>query len=192
MILIAGLGNPDVQYLHTRHNVGFMVVDQLAENLKINFKQKPLFWIANKIYRNIEVLIVKPKTYMNLSGKAIHALLLEHKIDLSNILIICDDMNLPFGTIRIRAKGSDGGQKGLRSIISHLGTQDFPRLRIGIGSQFDNATDFVLSKFSLEEQKNMPLILDWAEKAIRYFILNGAELTMNRFNRNCIEANKGG
>jgi len=124
---------------------------------------------------------------MNLSGLAVASGIRNYDVVLSNLLIICDDINLNFGTIRIRLKGSDGGQKGLRSIISKLETQDFPRLRIGIGNHFEDAAGYVLSPFSSAEEKELPLIIRIAVDTALSFVLNGIELTMSRFNRNYLE-----
>ena len=124
---------------------------------------------------------------MNLSGIAVISGIKQYDVVLSNFLVICDDINLKFGTLRIRSKGSDGGQKGLRSIISNVGTPDFPRLRIGIGDYFDNASAYVLSPFNSAEKKELPSIIQIAADAVESFVLNGIELTMSRFNRNYLE-----
>jgi PTH1 family peptidyl-tRNA hydrolase len=186
--LIVGLGNPGKKYQKTRHNVGFMVVDFLAAQFNESFdKFQDIGWVASITHNNYEVILLKPATYMNLSGVAVAAGICQYNVVLSNLLIICDDINLTFGTIRIRPKGSDGGQKGLRSIIQELGTQEFPRLRIGIGNHFEDASDYVLSVFNKAEQKELSVIIHSAGDAALSFIHDGVELTMSRFNRNYIE-----
>jgi len=186
--LIVGLGNPGNEYEKTRHNSGFMVVDCLATKYKISFnKLNNIYWITSFKYNRENIILMKPATFMNLSGIAVAAGIKHYNIILSNLLIVCDDINLPFGTLRIRSKGSDGGQKGLRSIISSLGTQNVPRLRIGIGNHFDDAVDYVLLSFSKKELKNLPIIINQAANAVECFVVNGIELTMSRFNSNYLE-----
>ena len=186
--LIAGLGNPGKKYHETRHNIGFMVVDFLADKFNKKFKKNvDTFRSAVFEYNSEEIILLKPKTYMNLSGIAVALGIRYYDIVLSNLLVICDDIDLKFGTIRIRAKGSDGGQKGLRSIISNLETKDFARLRIGVGDHFQDAADYVLSPFSPEEKKDLPSIIQIAADATLSYILNGIELTMSRFNRTYFE-----
>ncbi len=183
--LIVGLGNPGKEYRATRHNVGFMVVEFLASMFKTKFKKyKNIFWLTSIEYNQKKLLILKPATFMNLSGNAVVYGINYYDVVLSNLLVICDDINLNFGTIRIRSKGSDGGQKGVRSIIEHLGTQNFPRLRIGIKDHFIDAAEYVLSPFNAAEQKDLPFIIEIAADAVLSLMLNGIELTMSRFNRN--------
>jgi PTH1 family peptidyl-tRNA hydrolase len=186
--LIAGLGNPGKKYHETRHNIGFMVVDFLADKFNKKFK-KNVYTFRSAVfeYNGEEIILFKPKTYMNLSGIAVALGVRYYDIVLSNLLVICDDIDLKFGTIRIRAKGSDGGQKGLRSIISNLETKDFARLRIGVGDHFQDAAEYVLSPFSPEEKKDLPSIIQIAADATLSYILNGIELTMSRFNRTYFE-----
>ncbi|UCE05439.1 MAG: aminoacyl-tRNA hydrolase [bacterium] len=186
--LIVGLGNPGREYEQTRHNVGFIVVDFLASRFKKSFtKFHDTFWITSFKLNQQKIVLLKPATFMNLSGVAVALGIEQYDIDLSNLLVICDDINLKFGTIRIRSKGRDGGQKGLRSIISNLGTQDFPRLRIGIGDHIDDAADYVLSPFNSAEKKELSLIIQTAADTVESFVLNGIEFTMSRFNRNYLE-----
>jgi PTH1 family peptidyl-tRNA hydrolase len=186
--LIAGLGNPGKKYHETRHNIGFMVVDFLADKFNKKFKKNvDTFRSAVFEYNSEEIILLKPKTYMNLSGIAVALGVRYYDIVLSNLLVIYDDIDLKFGTIRIRAKGSDGGQKGLRSIISNLETKDFARLRIGVGDHFQDAAEYVLSPFSPEEKKDLPSIIQIAADATLSYILNGIELTMSRFNRTYFE-----
>ena len=186
--LIVGLGNPGKKYQKTRHNVGFMVIDFLAARFKKSFKKfQDIAWASCFADNKKQVILLKPATFINLSGIAVAAGISKYDIALSNLLIICDDINLSFGTIRIRSKGSDGGQKGLRSIIQELGTQDFPRLRIGVGDHFDDAVEYVLSSFNAAERKDLPSIVQTAGDAALSFIHNGIELTMSRFNRSYLE-----
>jgi len=186
--LIVGLGNPGKTYQKTRHNVGFMIVDYLAAWFHKSFyKFQNAGWFASINYNNHKVILLKPATYMNLSGVGVATGISRYKVPFSNLLIICDDINLTFGTIRIRSRGSDGGQKGLRSIIQELGTQDFPRLRIGIGNYFEDASDYVLSAFNNAEQEGLPVIIQSAGEAVLSFIHEGIEYTMSRFNRNYVE-----
>ncbi|MBN2365259.1 MAG: aminoacyl-tRNA hydrolase [Calditrichaeota bacterium] len=189
MLVIVGLGNPGLQYKETRHNIGFMVLDQFCRKHKLAFRK------SGKMYRAVsfefeseKVRFVKPQTYMNESGNAVRKAVIESGItDFSRLLVVSDDINLPFGTIRLRESGSAGGQKGLQSIIDHLGTNAFPRMRIGIGNHFSDAADYVLSRFSRKEQKDVPFILTYAVEALEYFISNGIELTMSKYNRNVLE-----
>jgi len=186
--LIVGLGNPGKKYEATRHNIGFMILDSLAAKYKIFFKKiQNTFSIATFDCEGKIARLLKPITFMNLSGIAVAAGVQQYNIDLSNLLVICDDINLKFGTLRIRSKGSDGGQKGLRSIISLLGTEQFPRLRVGIGDHFIDAADYVLSPFQSAETKDVPSIINTAANAVESFVLNGIELTMSRFNKNYFE-----
>ena len=186
--LIVGLGNPGKKYQETRHNIGFIVIDSLATKFKQSFhKFQNIAWATSFSENKIEVILLKPTTYMNLSGIAIAAGIKKYHISLANLLIICDDLNMPFGTIRIRSKGSDGGQKGLRSIIQELGRQDFPRLRIGVGDHFDDAAEYVLSSFTEAERKYIPSIAETAGDAVLSFIHKGIELTMSRFNGSYFE-----
>jgi PTH1 family peptidyl-tRNA hydrolase len=186
--LIVGLGNPGKKYKRTRHNVGFMVIDAIASRQKKTFtKIDDIYWACSYQNQNKHIILMKPATYMNLSGQAVASGMARYNIDLSRLLVICDDINLEFGTIRIRSKGSDGGQKGLRSIISVLATQDFPRLRIGIGDHFSDAVEYVLSRFSKKEDEFLVSIIAMAADAVDHFILNNLELAMSRFNRNYLE-----
>jgi PTH1 family peptidyl-tRNA hydrolase len=186
MIAIFGLGNPGKDYEMTRHNVGFMVVDALAE--KIGFSFKPGagdYLVGSGRYAGKEVLLVKPLTYMNNSGIAVKDVLENYKIDLRDILVICDDLNLPLGVIRIRQKGSDGGHNGLYSIIYHLKTIEFPRLRCGIGNaeKMKNMVDFVLSRFDDDEMGTLKEMIERAVHATLCFISDGILVAMNKFNK---------
>lgn len=182
MKLIVGLGNPGEKYKFTRHNIGANVTKQLAKSNNISLRRlKFLSRFGEGKIRNKEVNIILPLTYMNLSGKAVYSIVKDRKIALSDILIICDDADLKLGNIRIRPKGSDGGHRGLRSIIETFGTESFPRLRIGIGKEGD-LKHHVLGYFGKDEldrvkeleEKAMNVILDWLTKGIRE--------TMNSYN----------
>lgn len=191
--LIIGLGNPGKKYQHTRHNVGFMVVDDFARKLDLNFQQgRGDYLQASGIVDRKKVTLVKPLTFMNNSGLAVRQVVDFYKTDLSNILIIVDDFQIPLGIIRIRKRGSDGGHNGLASIISHLGTRNFPRLRVGIGrdTPIDNWVSFVLSDFSREEVKFLERIIPIANEAIIGFITEGVETAMNRYNRKQLLTNE--
>lgn len=189
MYIIIGLGNPGSEYQNTRHNVGFMALDTLARRFRLKFKRnRNIYQSVTVNLDNREVVFVKPLTFMNRSGIAVKAVLQKYEVsDLSRILIVCDDFNLPFGTLRLRPAGSHGGQKGLQSIISTLGTQEFPRLRIGIGDDFTDAAEYVLSPFRKDEREDLPVILNWAADAIESFVANGIEFTMSKYNRNYLE-----
>lgn len=186
MIAIFGLGNPGGEYEMTRHNVGFMVVDALAKRLGFNFKPGAGDYLVSLgKYAGKEILLVKPLTYMNNSGVAVKDVVERFKIDLKDILVICDDLNLPLGVLRIRQKGSDGGHNGLYSIIYHLKTTEFPRLRCGIGNfeRVQNMVGFVLSKFNDDEIKILNEMIANAVDATLCFITDGILIAMNRYNR---------
>jgi PTH1 family peptidyl-tRNA hydrolase len=188
LFLIVGLGNPGKKYQSTRHNVGFMVVDFLAAQFKKSFdKSQDTYWATSFDYNKNKIILLKPATFMNLSGVAVAFGIKEYHIALSNLLIICDDINLKFGTIRFRSKGSDGGQKGLRSIIYNLETLNFSRLRIGIGNHFEDAAEYVLSPFNSAEKTKLSALIQIAADAALSFVLNGIEFTTSRFNRNYLE-----
>ena len=183
--LIAGLGNPGVQYKKTRHNAGFMVADALAEKYGVDFRS----WQNLGVYTKVsvggkDVLIAKPQTYMNLSGQLVSGLARFYKIPPENILICFDDMSLNLGAIRLRASGSAGGQKGMKHIIEQLGTDKIARLRIGIGPKpehFD-ATDFVLGKFTATEIPLLESAVAKAVQAVGVYLQDSLEKAMNLFN----------
>lgn len=183
MRLVVGLGNPQLKYKNTRHNVGFMVLDAFLKNKKIKLKNKPEF--KGEIYVDKDFIFLKPLTYMNLSGQSVNLVKNYYKIDEKDILIISDDFNLPFLKLRLREKGSAGGHNGLKNIIQEIGSSDFNRLRIGLGSPEIETIDFVLSKFSKEELKQLENIYINTNEIIEEFI-NGKtyDSIMNRFNSN--------
>jgi PTH1 family peptidyl-tRNA hydrolase len=184
--LIAGLGNPGPRFAGTRHNAGFMAVDELARRHGIRFSGRQAnAEIARGTIDGVAVILAKPRTYMNLSGQAVGALARYYKVPLERVLVVYDDTALPLGTIRIRAKGSAGGHNGLASIIQHLGTHNFPRLRIGVdrpvgfqGSQID----WVLGRFDRDEQKIVDEALARAAEAIEFLLSDGIERAMNTYN----------
>ncbi len=185
--LIVGLGNPGIIYAKNRHNVGFMVLKSLASSLKINFKRESLVsaLVAKDRLFGQEVVLALPQRYMNLSGIAVKALLKKFKVDLKDLLVVCDDLDLEPGKIKIRAQGSSGGQRGLESIIEHLGTQDFCRLRIGIGRPKNpqDAARYVLSGFLRQEKVVMQQALEDALSCSLSWVEKGIVETMNVFNK---------
>lgn len=190
MKLIIGLGNPGAEYKWTRHNVGFEAIDKLAYDFDINLNKNKFKAIyGEKVIHNEKVLLIKPLTYMNLSGECVRDFLHFYKdVKIEDILVICDDVNLPLGDIRIRKKGSDGGQNGLKNIIYHLETDAFARVRIGVGKKPDHYTlaNFVLSKFNKEEEQDIIKGITDATNAIEIFIKdkeNGINNAMNLFNK---------
>ena len=182
--LIVGLGNPGAEYKYTRHNIGFLLADRLAEKLKADFKTERYGEVAKANYRGKRFIILKPSTYMNLSGKAVRYWLEKEKIDKNNLMVITDDVNLDFGTIRIRPKGSDGGHNGLKSIQELTGGNHYPRLRFGIGKDYPKGgqVDYVLGKWTEEQIKALPGLLDKMSEAILNFAQEGLQRTMNKFN----------
>lgn len=183
--LIAALGNIGEEYSNTRHNIGFSVADALAEASATFFVQDRLTYLAEVKHKARTLLLIKPTTYMNLSGKAVQYWLQKENIPLANLLVICDDLALPFGQIRIKGMGSDGGHNGLKSIIETLQTNQFARLRFGIGNDFQKGkqSDFVLGKWNEEERKILPEKITIACEAIKSFAFAGLPKTMNAFNK---------
>lgn len=183
--MIVGLGNPGRKYANTRHNIGFMCVDALAESYGLQFDtKKSKAVLADGTLEGKRVLLVKPQTYMNLSGEAVRAVADFYKIPPAHILVIMDDLDTPLGTLRIRAKGGAAGQKGTRSIIQHLGLQDFPRIRFGIGrppGKMDAAA-YVLLPFIKEEEILVVETIDRVLKAVRLWLTEGIDMAMNRQN----------
>jgi peptidyl-tRNA hydrolase, PTH1 family len=182
MKAIVGLGNPGAEYVATRHNVGFEVVDELARRWQVKLKKwGPLATIA--VAKEHDSLLIEPTTFMNLSGEAVLSVGSFYKVDLSDWLIVVDDVNLPLGRVRLRKMGSAGGHNGLKSVIQHIGS-DFARLRIGVGRgdpKWDLA-DHVLSRFDQQEQKSVEEAIGRAADAVEMFVAEGIEPAMNRFN----------
>jgi PTH1 family peptidyl-tRNA hydrolase len=182
--LVVGLGNPGSQYSFTRHNVGFMVLDRLAERLGARFKSsRQRAQIARGSIAGTSVLLALPVTYMNESGNAVIRLLQYFHIERSDLIVVCDDMDLPFGTIRIRPSGSAGGQNGLKSIIQAIGSDEFTRVRLGVGRPASGAVPHVLGKFPSEEQRRLPALLDVAADAVTAIVSGGVTVAMNEYNR---------
>lgn len=183
--LIVGLGNPGRKYARTRHNVGFMVVDSVARSFRVSFVRDHVhYWAAAIEDRSFAMILMKPATFMNLSGLAVSAGMRRYGVEPARALVICDDLNLTWGTLRLRAAGSDGGHKGLQSIIANLGTEQFPRLRVGIGNPTADAVDFVLSPFAPEERSQLLVVIQAATAAVKSFVVDGIERTMSCFNKN--------
>jgi peptidyl-tRNA hydrolase, PTH1 family len=183
--LLIGLGNPGREHRDNRHNVGFMLIDRLIVRLNARgMKVQSKAIVTSATYQDRKIILAKPQTYMNLSGQAAHGLLSFYKLPVENMLIAHDDLDIPFGTIRIRPKGGPGGQGGMASTIQQLGTKDFPRLRIGIGrppGRMDPAA-YVLQDFSREEMKVLSEIVDWAAEAALTFVVEGLNKAMNKYN----------
>jgi PTH1 family peptidyl-tRNA hydrolase len=183
--LIAGLGNPGRQYSNTRHNIGFTVVNRLAERLGLSFARLQFrALVTDGRYEGQRIFLAKPQTYMNDSGQAVGALARFYKIPLECVMVAHDDVDLPFGTLRIRPGGGSAGQKGVASIIHSLGSEEFPRLRMGVGRPPGSkvAAAYVLQEFSRSEAALLPEILDRAADAFLAFVTDGLEKAMNRFN----------
>ncbi len=183
--LLIGLGNPGREYANTRHNFGFMAIDRLAVRLNARgMKVMSKAIVMDSKYEDHKLILAKPQTYMNLSGQSVQGLAHFYKIPNENLMILSDDLDLPFGTIRIRASGGPGGQRGLSSILEKLGTKDIPRMRLGIGrppGRMDPA-DYVLQNFSRDDLKSLSELLDRAADAALEFVTNGLTAAMNKFN----------
>jgi peptidyl-tRNA hydrolase, PTH1 family len=183
--LIVGLGNIGPEYAFTRHNIGFMILDRLAAGFEVKFEMKRFAYHVEIRHKGKIIHLLKPTTYMNLSGKAVNHWMKDLKIEKENLLVICDDLALPHARIRVKPKGSHGGQNGLRNIEEILGTQDYARLRFGIGSLFlrGRQAEYVLSNFDDEQMTHLPEDLDRAGDAIMSFCLEGIQIAMNKFNQ---------
>jgi PTH1 family peptidyl-tRNA hydrolase len=184
MKVVVGLGNPGPKYAGTRHNVGFEVVDYLAAAPGCSpFRERFEALVAEAKEGDETVLLMKPLTFMNLSGRAVRAVLDFYKLPAEQVLVVCDDFNLPLGKLRVRGKGSHGGQNGLRNIQAQLGTDAYARLRIGVGQPDPGeAVDFVLSRFKSGERKAVEEAVAAAAQAVLVWVKSGAEACMNRFN----------
>lgn len=183
--LVAGLGNMGADYENTRHNIGFLVADYLAKEFEVEFKNDQLGDIAEFRHKGRTFVLLKPSTYMNLSGKAVRYWLQKKKIEKENLFVIVDDINLQFGKQRLRANGSPGGHNGLKSIDQLLGDNNYARLRIGIGNDFSKGrqVDYVLGEWSPEEKEQLPEIIKLAAETVKSFATIGLERTMNFFNK---------
>lgn len=182
--LIAGLGNYGKEYANTRHNIGFAILDAFAEASNIVFTPRRYGEIADYRFKSREFILLKPSTYVNLSGNAVRYWLQKADIEEQNLLVLVDDLALPFGQLRLRKKGSDGGHNGLKHITQVLGHEDYARLRFGIGSteKVFNTIDYVLGEWSLEEKVRLPEKIELACEIIRSFSLTGIDRTMNLYN----------
>lgn len=182
--LIAGLGNMGAEYAQTRHNIGFKVLDYFTEKEGLAFESNRLADRAEYKLKGRTFVLIKPTTYMNLSGKAVRYWLEKENIPIENLLVITDDLNLPFGSIRVRVKGSDGGHNGLKDIQRQLQTTNYNRYRFGISNEYEKGRqiDYVLGKWSEEELKNLPERLEKSVELVKSFGLSGIQLTMNLFN----------
>lgn len=182
--LIVGLGNIGPEYDGTRHNIGFRVLDALAKASNTTFEDRRYGFVAHLRVKNAELVLLKPSTYMNLSGNAVRYWLLQEKIPVENMLVVVDDLSLPVGAIRIRQNGSDGGHNGLKHIAQTLGGQGYNRLKFGIGNDFPRGTqiDFVLGPFSPEDEKIIEERLPVACDAIKAFALSGIQFAMCNYN----------
>lgn len=182
--LIAGLGNIGAEYVNTRHNIGFKVLDHLARQEGLDFATAKLGAMAEYKLKGRTLFLLKPNTYMNLSGKAIKYWMEKENIPLENLLVITDDLNLPFGAIRLKGKGSDGGHNGLKSIQQLLNTADYPRFRFGISDAFKKGqqVDYVLGEWDEEEKAKLTERLETSAEIIRSFVLSGLANTMSTFN----------
>jgi len=182
--LIVGLGNIGAEYDNTRHNIGFKILDKLALKEEVTFENQKLGAIAKFRFKGRTFVLLKPSTYMNLSGKAVKYWQTKEKIGLENTLIICDDLNIPFGTIRLKAKGSDGGHNGLKDINAVLNTQNYPRFRFGVSGEFKKGKqiDYVLGKWNDDESAKLSERLDKSCTLIKSFGTAGLANTMSTFN----------
>lgn len=182
--LIVGLGNIGAEYEGTRHNIGFRVADALVNSVGGSFTTERYGDIAHIRIKNAQLTVLKPSTYMNLSGQAVRYWKEKENIDLKNILVLVDDIALPFGAIRLKGNGSDAGHNGLKNIAQMLGTQDYPRLRFGIGNDYPRGgqIDYVLGHFNLNERQMLPTRVDVAVDTVKAFCLSGLDFAMCNFN----------
>ena len=182
--LIAGLGNIGDEYAGTRHNIGFRVLDALAKASNLVFEDKRYGFVTTLRVKNQTLILLKPSTYMNLSGNAVRYWMNAKKVPLENLLVVVDDLSLPFGQLRMKPSGSEGGHNGLKHITSVLGTQQYARLRFGIGNDFPRGgqIDYVLGPFPPEQLAQMDERLDMACEMVRSFALSGIQFTMNHYN----------
>lgn len=182
--LIVGLGNIGIKYENTRHNIGFKILDAYTKASNIFFEEKRYGAVAEGKHKGRTIVFLKPNTYMNLSGKAVNYWLQKEKIPVENLLVIVDDLAIPFGTIRLKSKGGDGGHNGLNNINAILGHQNYARLRFGIGNEFGRGqqVDYVLGEWDSEELKRLPERFQLTSDLINSFVSIGIERTMNFFN----------
>lgn len=184
--LIAGLGNIGSEYKDTRHNIGFNILDAFAEASNVVFTDKRYGSVCETVLKGRKLILLKPSTYMNLSGNAVRYWLQKERVPIENLFVVVDDLALPFGTVRLRAKGTDGGHNGLKHINAVLGTSVYARLRFGIGKNFSKGEqiDYVLGSWSPEEEAGLPELISKSAEIIRNFIFLGVDKTMSLFNNN--------
>ena len=189
--LILGIGNIGSEYENTRHNIGFDILDKLALELKVNFDSVKLAFRAEGKYKGKKLILIKPNNYVNNSGKSLSYWMKKEKVDTNNILVVCDDLNLYFGNIKIKSKGNSGGHNGLKDIEKFLGNSYYSRIRIGISNNKNvSMTDYVLGKWTAEEQLKIPLLTNKSIEVIFSFLQTGLERTMNFYNKkNFIDEN---
>lgn len=182
--LIVGLGNPGYEYENTRHNTGFMVLDKMAESAGVSFEDKRYGYVAETSIKGRKVILLKPTTYMNLSGNAVRYWLQKENIDQKRLLVVVDDLSIPLGDYRLKGNGSNGGHNGLGNIQQLIG-QQYARLRMGIGNEFQRGqqVDWVLGKYTDEDMRTLQPSIDEAVEIIRSFVLAGLDITMNQFNK---------
>lgn len=182
--LIVGLGNPGYEYENTRHNTGFMVLDKMAESVGVSFEDKRYGYVAETSIKGRKVFLLKPTTYMNLSGNAVRYWLQKENIDQKRLLVVVDDLSIPLGDYRLKGNGSNGGHNGLGNIQQLIG-QQYARLRMGIGNEFQRGqqVDWVLGKYTDEDMRTLQPSIDEAVEIIRSFVLAGLDITMNQFNK---------
>lgn len=182
--LIVGLGNPGYEYENTRHNTGFMVLDKMAESVGVSFEDKRYGYVAETSIKGRKVFLLKPTTYMNLSGNAVRYWLQKENIDQKRLLVVVDDLSIPLGDYRLKGNGSNGGHNGLGNIQQLIG-QQYARLRMGIGNDFQRGqqVDWVLGKYTDEDMRTLQPSIDEAVEIIRSFVLSGLDITMNQFNK---------
>lgn len=182
--LIVGLGNIGDEYRNTRHNIGFRMLDAFAEASNVAFEDKRYGMVGRCRVKNAELVLLKPSTFMNLSGNAVRYWMQEEKIAVENLLVLVDDLNIPFGSIRIRKQGSAGGHNGLKHIEQVLGTANYARVRFGIGNAYTHGTqiNFVLGQWEAEEEQQMPERMNVIKEIIPSFCLQGIDRTMNQYN----------
>jgi len=190
---VTGLGNPGSKYEFSRHNIGFRIIDSLARDMGTEFKKVKSYYslISRGTINNHKVILVKPQTFMNLSGRAVNRVVSYYKIPFQDLLIVYDDLNLELGQVRIRKKGSSGGHKGIESIMQYLNSEDIPRLRIGVGNpslnyNFD-CVSYVLSNFNNDEEDKIAEVIQLSTEAVKTIIEDGFEKAMRKYNRKLIE-----
>jgi PTH1 family peptidyl-tRNA hydrolase len=183
--LVAGLGNPGTEYANTRHNIGFRILDALADASNIVFSDGRYGWTAEYKFKGRTFVLLKPTTFMNLSGKAVNYWMQKENIPIENLLVVVDDLALPLGSLRLRAKGSDAGHNGLKNITETLGSQDYSRLRFGIGNNFRQGqqVDYVLGEWDKNEKLELPALIDSSIEIIKSFGTIGVQQTMTNFNK---------